>query len=321
MLALWAVGAWLGPVGLAPGAASAQRCDRTDDLEVAPANGATRVALDAPIKIRYPAKADQLERLWALFDAGEALIQLIDLGEDAEDTPREVAGTLAPGGERVLFFQPTSELEATHTYLAKVFAPELSGVGYRDFRFETGLRVDSGPPTFTVDEGSVTLVTREAPPECDAPPGSLAVGLSFDPADDDSDLSAVEHYGFLTHAEGLSAPRLLARWRSGGQSASLDFLLSAEETSAPVCVTLRAVDGVGNVAEDEPEICFDPIQGSFFRPLCSVAAGPGAGAPRGAAAGLCFLVWSALALRAMRRRRRGSARRLRRLAGRPEDSA
>lgn len=309
----------------APVAAAAQSCD-TPQLETTPGEGAKLVATDARIKVRYVDQGQALSALWARFEAGDELIRLLDLGmlhsdDDGAGDGRATAipGTLSRGGETGLFFEPDGLLSASHRFQVQYARP--ATVGMAEYRFDTGVSTDDGPPSFDFDEGAVELNTRAPGPECDAEEGSLAVQLRFPGAHDDSDRGAVEHSAFLTRARGLAAPRLLVTARPVQETVVLNFVLSEEESHSPVCVGLRAVDGVGNLADNQPEICFDPIQGSFFRPMCSLASRPGARRGSDSASGAAFLLWFALAVGVMRRRGRGAPGSATYSPIRPEDPA
>ena len=89
--------------------------------------------------------------------------------------------------------------------------------------------------------------------------------MVVDAAEDDGDEESVEILLFLSRAEGARGPVLRARaWNPAEGEPVLTFLLDAAEAEQPVCVALRAVDGVGRASEGESEVCFDPVQGSRF---------------------------------------------------------
>ena len=55
----------------------------------------------------------------------------------------------------------------------------------------------------------------------------------------------------------------------------MSLLLTREQSESRACVAVRVVDGVGTPAEEQPELCFDPIEGSHFE-ACSSRATIGA---------------------------------------------
>ncbi|MBC7173031.1 MAG: hypothetical protein H5U40_11405 [Polyangiaceae bacterium] len=70
----------------------------------------------------------------------------------------------------------------------------------------------------------------------------------------------------------MSAPVRVARQRHfAGSEITAAFVLSEDQAADIVCVALRVEDGVGRVSEGTG-ICFDPVTGAFFAPLCSVSA-------------------------------------------------
>lgn len=266
-----------------------------------PIDGAESVVLDPVIRARYPGDPDVLDAVWERFESGgEPLIKLIKLNGD--DTADRVAGTLRRGGDRVIFFEPERGLSAGASYQLGVASPATTNLGYETFMFETGFREDEEPPELTIEDDGLSLFVSESTPEC-GPEGTVNVGIDFPEATDDGDPSSIEHFVYLTRARGLSAPRLVARVGRPYSEPKLNFVLTPEEAEAPVCLRVRAMDGKLKLAENEPEICFDPVQGSFFRPLCAVTTpGRARGHSHSHFAGV-FLLLSAFAWR----RRRGLA--------------
>ena len=171
-----------------------------------------------------------------------------------------------------------------------VYLPGIDGTG--EFLFETGRRRDEQRPEVLFDQDDVELASAEADADCELPEGAYLVDLKVPPAVDDADNGALEYYLYLTRARGLSAPRLLARARRQGSASGVvfRFYLTSEQAEEPVCTSLRVVDAVGKTAEGEPELCFDPRQGTYFQPLCSVSGrGPSQARPPLAVA-LGFLI-------------------------------
>lgn len=264
-----------------------------------PIAGALSVVLDPIIRVRFPGDPEDLAVLWEKYEAGEELIKLAQMIDDQPDEP--VRGTLQRGGDRMLFFEPDRGLATGRRYRLSVASPDTSALTVTEFgKFETGYRQDEELPELVVSDDEMSLYVSDTSPEC-GPEGSVNVGIDFTPATDDGDPTSIEHFVYLTRARGLEAPRLLARVGEPYERPNLSFVLSPEEAKAPVCIRIRAVDGRLQMAENEPEICFDPVQGSFFRPLCSVAApGHPAGGSDSQSTGL-FLLLSALVWRLRRR--------------------
>lgn len=282
-----------------------------DGIETSPGPGATNVAIDAPVLVRFPTPvvsepvAEDLVSVVRVGDSGG-----LDGGvaEPGDDPSRAIAGQLQAVGDHVVAFVP-DELLAPNTEYSIAFREPGSGA-VREAPFATGAETDQARPELFFGDVSVDVRSGEAS-SCGDEPGAFVVDLRFPPvAFDDKDLGALQYFLYLTRAEGLEAPRLLQRVRRQG---SLDllrfaFVLSPEEASGPVCVALRVVDAVGKVAAEQPELCFDPFVEAHFQSLCS-ARGPlgsrrawagGAVLPFSAAA--AFLVALTLAVR-----RRGPA--------------
>jgi hypothetical protein len=85
---------------------------------------------------------------------------------------------------------------------------------------------------------------------------------------------------------------------------TMAFVLEPSEAVEPICVAIQAVDGVGRVDNDGEPRCFDPIQGNFFEPLCTVGSFGASRAASGAWGSAGVLVGFALVLAGRRRRRR-----------------
>jgi len=206
-------------------------------------------------------------------------------------------------GDDTLWFQPDQHFLALTRYQV-VAAPWITGASV-SFEFMTGEEVDQGPPELEVDENYVVIDSRPAPAHCGLASGTYLVDMallinadSVHPVDDTDD-GSVEYVAFLSRAQGLLAPRFLARTRRAGQTDDpvLRFTLTPEEVLESVCVVLQAYDGLLRRAKSEPEICFDPVDAAYFHGMCTVALPQSDDSYSRRALPLIFLVALALVLR------------------------
>jgi hypothetical protein len=268
-------------------------CDRassaaSDELEVRPADGAERVALNAPLLVRY-AEGTDLDALQRSVerDADEACRGLLvclfveRAGRNGARPSRVlVPGELAMLDDRSVRFTPAARLAAETRHFVLLARPGFDSAARTELEFVTGTAVDREPPELGASTDSFELDVEPPPAECDAPAGSLRVRLEVPSASDDGDEASVELQLFLNRASGLRDPELRARAPNVADgTVVLSFTLDPAEASAEVCVALEAVDGTGKRAADEPALCFNPsaAQRGQFVSLCSVRA-PGAAA-------------------------------------------
>lgn len=297
-----------------PGAGARAQTAECDDssvqgvtpLEVTPGDGATSVARDATVIVRFARAADLdglLRQLAVAADTDPCARALVCLFRDSGSGPPEIVpGHTEQLDARSAAFVPDALLAASSHHFAAIARPGFDNAARTEVEFDTGDDVDREAPRFDPAQSAIDLEVDSPPPECEAPPGSMRVRLGVPRARDDADEESVRILLFLTRAEGLDAPLLRARARNPDSGrAELRFLLTPEQARAPVCVVLRAIDGAGKLSQGEPELCFDPSRGSHFAG-CS-AARPGAGTM---AAGAWTLVpWCAVLAALRRRRTRG----------------
>lgn len=317
-LALWAV-PFVVLFGGSLGQAQSSCLTPPADVETSPGAQSQDVALDAPILVRFPVPVLQdplAPDLVLLFAAEDD--PTMDGSDDTDDADagvadgaeRQVPGQLQRLGPHVVAFLPDELLSPNIQY--RMAYRDLSGGGEtRTVLFRTGRDVDRQRPQVFFGDANVEVRTGDAE-RCGGEPGSFVVELRVPPtAIDDRDLGGLEYYLYLTRAEGLQAPRNLQRLRRQGAVASLrfSFELTAREASGPVCTVVRVVDSVGNVADEQPELCFDPFLEAHFQPLCGVAR-PGDVARSGGSWGgpLAWATAFLLALGWITRRRRASLR-------------
>jgi hypothetical protein len=257
----------------APGTASAQDdagvCEEPagrGPLFVTPTAGGRGVTLDAQIRVRYSPGYFVDPVIGA--DPATS-ISLVECPDDAFDCPDgfAVAGTAQAIGD-VLVFTPETRLLPRTWY---------QGVANGDFnlqfRFETGTTLDLAPP----EMGRIVDVrSQRVEPSCEAPDGGYRIDVVFDPATDDGARGDIEYLLYLTRGPEVEAPELRDRLRNFATPPriTMAFVLEAREAVSPICVTVYAVDGVGNIDDDTEPHCFDPIQGNFFEPLCSCTSVP-----------------------------------------------
>ncbi len=277
-------------------------CDRPTEqgpLEITPAVRARSVTLNAIVSVLFSPEYFEGSNAASPEDSFEIF--------DATDAP--VPGQIQVAGD-VLFFVPASPFEASTEYRGRA----VGQFGFDlDFSFTTGDRTDSEPPQ--VDRITDTSST-EVPEGCDIPDGGFRISVSFPPATDDGAPDSIEYLLYQTRGTNLAGPVLRSRARNSNTDLfTMAFLLSREDAVEPICVVVRAVDGVGNV-RDMPRACLDPVAGNFFEPLCSAVPGSpmsGRTVPRGSPFRLLaflFLVGAALGWRRSKHRRQAPFRNL-----------
>ena len=263
-------------------------------VTVTPASGALGVSTNAPVRVLYA------EGYFGLDGPGDDPRSLITVERCASTfcdptACADGARAFVPGRVQVvgdeLVFYPDARWDAGGTY-----AGVARGVD-RDleFTFCTGSGVDTEPPVL----GEITEVTSTPrAPDCTAPEGGYRIGVFFPPAQDfDGPPGSIDYLLFQTRGVGLDGPLRRSRARNfNAEQITMTFVLPPDEATDPICVTVAAVDGVGNVDADTRAVCIDPIQGNFFQALCAAAPA----APGGAAGG--WLLVPAILLAARRRR-------------------
>jgi hypothetical protein len=310
LLAVAIISAVLACPASAPARAQDSACgasEGTRDLQVRPQDRPQGVALDAVIQVRFPAGTDLDALLQSVADAadtdvcaGDVLCLFRDASASGASAREPVVGGIARLDPRTLAFRPADRLRPDTAYFLSIARPGFTRVSRAEYEFTTGSRRDEAPPELPAD-AELRLTIDAPPPECRAETGSLRVRLRVPRITDDADERSVEALLFLTRAAGLRGPTLRARAHNPEEGdVLLTLVLAPDEAHAPVCVVLRAVDGAGRVSEAEPELCFDPRQGSHFVSLCA-ARPPGGQAAHGAGD---LIFSSALLLLAMHRVRR-----------------
>lgn len=260
-------------------------------LEVTPSVGAPNVTTDAFVQVHFTPGY-----FGPLGPGGEptGMIHLNYCGacgmSCVPGTTTPVAGHAEVLGDE-LFFVPDLPLVAGGQYEGRVTGRD----GSIAFRFCASRWSDSGPPRF---DGVVRVTSEPVEPSCDLPDGGYRAGVFVRPATDDGPGGSIEYLLFLTRAEGLTAPVLVDRVRNfASDEITLRAFITEDQASSFVCVRAAVVDGVGHVAMDPEEHCFDPIAKLAFQG-CSVSAPGGRGAP------LTLLALSAALVLALVLRRR-----------------
>jgi hypothetical protein len=292
-----------------------------EEIWAKPGDGDEAVALDAPIVVRYAehTDVDALQASASGAGADPCANQLVCLFRDASadgGARREpVRGGLMRVDDHTVAFIPTARLDPHTEYFVLVARPGFDTASRTELSFVTGTKIDREPPSFDGRPSAFRIEVDAAPRACDPQAGSARVRISVPRLSDDGDPQSVEILLSLTHAAGLTTPILKARARNPASdqgALQLAFLLDAKQAAEPVCVGLRAVDGVGKSAK-AAEQCFDPVRGSFFAPcgvFAVVSGRQGSRARSGTLIGLVAL--GALCVR--RRRRAETARRATRIA-------
>jgi hypothetical protein len=292
---------------LLPGPALAQDDDcggaslgESVDVEVRPAHGATGVARDAPIVARYVSAA-ALQALEASLADDEALLALLRDPAEAGGAREVVPGRIERLDARTVAFVPERRLAAETRYYPLVAKPGFAAAAFTEQRFETAAFLDGEAPELSFGPDDIALSTETIPPDCDGPPGGRRVGVAFPPASDDGDEGSIEYSLYLTRGVDVDGPELRDRARELGGTVRMSLTLTRSQAEERACVAVRVVDGVGRAAAEEPELCFDPVDGGHFE-ACAAEATVGR-TDTGARLGGILLFGAGLALLALRRRR------------------
>ncbi len=252
----------IGAAGVPASAAAQSGCDDPPTrapLEITPAVGASGVTLGAPIKVRYPDGYFEDPLI------GADPLTSIEVTLDGAPWP----GAIHVIGDTLVYipdppFEPSVEYEGVATGIDAVLP----------FHFRTGRTFDLGPPVL----GEITSLSsaRVDAPTCEVPDGGYRIDVTFEAATDDGPPGDIEYLLYLTRGPEVDQPELETRVRnlSPGEVV-MAFLVPAAEVAAPICVSVIAVDGVGNVDDDGRPYCDDPVKGNFFAPLCSATPGRG----------------------------------------------
>jgi hypothetical protein len=244
------------------------------DFEVTPEDRAESVARNAPIIVRYASDVD-LEELQASVAserdaeqpvpcAGElACVLETERGED----PRVIDAEVEVEGQSIVL-TPREPLaaEAEHTVL--VVQPGLDIVARSESSFVTGERRDREPPELGYDAEDVSVSVVDLPPECGEPEDSRRVVLELPPATDDGDAESVTIEIVLL---GERDSEVRARAANDGDPVLVSFILSPAEAAERVCLEVHAYDALGQKAEREPRLCFNPGTRPLFSSACAAA--------------------------------------------------
>ncbi len=268
-------------LGPAPRADAQDPCDDSagrGPIEVTPASGAAGVTIDSPVRVRY--SPGYLVTVVAPRD----LIEIRDIAGD------ELRGSVEVIGDVLVFLPATLEPVTAYEGVARGLDFDL------DFSFRTSVSVDVAPPRL----GNITETSSAAVDEdCAAPDGGFRVDVSFDPATDDGSPGSIEYLLYQTRGATLEAPVLRARTRNfTTELITMAFVLRGEEAVDPICVVVHAVDGLGNVDDDQEPVCFDPVEGNYFAPFCAASPSRRQGFP------FAFLTGALVVAGLSRRRRR-----------------
>ncbi len=262
------------------------QCDEPPALrgpqEVTPATSASGVPLNAIVVARYSEGYFEVSR-----EEPSELVELYDCADDfpaawggsCEVTGAPVAGRVSVAGDR-LFFEPIERLRANQIYAGFFRGAEQD----LDIVFTTGALEDTQAPQMgTVLPPSSTDIEES----CENPDGGVRIAVRFEPAVDDSSEGSLEYLLYQTRGEGITAPILQSRLRHfASDELVMAFVIPPDQALETACVVVRVVDGVG-LADESEAVCFEPLQGPYFEPLCSAAP------VRGGASwlGLPLLLW------------------------------
>lgn len=230
----------------------------TGPEETFPAHGARGVVLDSPLRVRYTR---------GFFDTAAVRERASDLLRVwRTDTGETVAGHVQVIGD-ALVFVPGALLDALADYGAMASGGDLPPL---EFMFSTGSTVDREPPTFRFDPDAVTYGATPVTDRCESPGGGYRIEVFFIPATDDGAPGDIEYLLYLTRGATVIGPRMVARVRNQTpEGVIMAFVLARSEAVSPICLVAHAIDGVGKTNTSAEPVCFDPMQGNFFEPLCS----------------------------------------------------
>lgn len=251
----------IGCLALVSSSSSAQDagCDPVEELgpvEVTPSAGATGVRQNSVIRVRY---SD------GYFRGSSTPTESIMLSTSGVP----VTGRTELAGDDTLYFIPDSPLTPDLLYEGTA----TGAVFPFDFSFRTIAGNDVANPDLRspASDGSLRVASSAVDSSC-AEPRSRRIRLEFASATDDGPASSLEYWVYLTRAEGLEAPRLLARVRDyGAEVTTVGAILGPEESSRSACVSVVAVDGLDRASEWSGVACFDPQTGTGFESLCSAS--------------------------------------------------
>ena len=255
--------------------AAAQECPEPPlrgPMLVTPSDSAPAVTLDAPVFVEYSpgyfgpdGPGDDPTTLITV----EACGSCSSFCPPGSGTP--VSGLVQVHGDR-LYFLPDEPLRESTQYVGTATGVETA----LDFSFCTGRAYDSFAPDLS---GTPRRSSTRVGPQCLLPDGGYRLAISFAPATDDGPPGSIEYLLYLSRGGDLEAPRVVARARNyASDEITLGVLLTPEETRTPICLTLAAADGVGNVTVSDAPQCFDPITRTTFSGACHASPGRGSGA-------------------------------------------
>jgi len=253
-----------------------------DEVRLTPPDGASAVALDAPVVIAY-ASAIDVDALAAALDPGDTclgqLACLLQVGTGSAP-PSLLPAALERLDAHTVVLRPLRPLPSSTGLVLLYARPGFDRPTRGQASFETGVDLDHVPPSLSASAGDLDLRVEPPPEPCGAPAGTLRVRLSVPTPEDDGDPTSVEVLAYLSRSALDEPPTLRARARPADtdqESLTLTLFLEPGEANGPVCVALRAVDGVGRRSTQSTETCFDPAaaERSLFASSCAVRAACG----------------------------------------------
>lgn len=264
------MGAALPATAFAQADAGCPMPERMDGpLEVFPADGASGVALNEPLRVRYSPGS------LAAFEGSPATLLTIT----NSDTGDSISGATSVLGDTLAFVPTTGwPANAVVVGIARGVDADLN------VQFITGSSVDENAPE--IGPG-LTMESSEVAASCTTPDG-FRIDVTFPRASDvDGARGDIEYLLFLTRAPDLEVPVFVGRTRNfASDEITMAFVLDREMVTGNLCAAVVAVDGAGHMSSSD-EVCGNPLEGAFFEPLCSTSA---AGASKFSA------TWAALAL-------------------------
>lgn len=253
-------------------------------VEVFPADGASGVALNEPLRVRYSAGS-----LDSVAGAPEALLTVQN-----SDTGTPIAGAVSILGDTLAFVPTGGWPEGTVVVgVARGVDADL------DIQFITGSVVDEHAPEIL---GALEMDSSAVPESCTSPDG-FRVDITFPRATDlDGARGDIEYLLYITRGPDIDVPILVSRARNfASDDITMAFVLDGETVSGPICTAVLAVDGAGHSSSSR-EVCGNPLDGAFFQPLCDTTA-PGRPASIGSWLVVLCLLGTSFAVRRVHRRR------------------
>lgn len=244
--------------GAQPPARGATPCGRPDLIDMVPADGASRVPLDARLSAHYAASAEHL---------GEPVrvVRIPASGPPEEQTlPAEFDSS-----EGLLFVDPPTALAPESEYVVEW--PALRGLNAAapgaggEARFSTGLAPDATAPTFGGIDRIRWDVERTHSDCDDAIEERMLFDLELGAADDDGGAGSLSLLVFQTAGPNLGAASRPVLGRAFPADGRTQVRLIVGDAVGRVCFAALARDATGKTSQTgDRETCVETTAPPFF---------------------------------------------------------